>query len=108
MLFRSLLITHDGGTRFLDEHGVLLGAPDLAGPRPDGTCVLPPSSTLLLYTDGLVETRDSDLSDRLTGLRRHGSHLAQLPLPELCDALLERVEPNGEDDVALLALRIPG
>lgn len=102
-----LLITHDGGTRFLDGHGVLLGAPDLTGTRPDSTCILPPSSTLLLYTDGLVETRDSDLSDRLTSLRRHGSHLAQLPLPELCDKLLERVEPNGEDDVALLALRIP-
>ncbi|WP_165495033.1 SpoIIE family protein phosphatase [Actinomadura roseirufa] len=103
-----LLITHDGGTRFLEEHGILLGAPDLIGTRPDSTCVLPPSSTLMLYTDGLVETRDSDLSDRLTSLRRHGSHLAQLPLPELCDKLLERVEPNGEDDVALLALRVPG
>ncbi|TYK51065.1 SpoIIE family protein phosphatase [Actinomadura decatromicini] len=102
-----LLIDHDGDTRFLDEHGVLLGTPDLAGTRPDGTCVLPPSSTLLLYTDGLVETRDSDLSDRLTSLRRHGAHLAQLPLPELCDKLLERVEPGGEDDIALLALRIP-
>lgn len=103
-----LLITRDGGTHFLDEHGILLGDPDLTGPRPDGTRVLPPSSTLLLYTDGLVETRDSDLSDRLTSLRRHGSHLAQLPLPDLCDKLLERVEPSGEDDVALLAVRIPG
>ncbi|GAA4231555.1 SpoIIE family protein phosphatase [Actinomadura meridiana] len=103
-----LLITRDGGTRFLDEHGMLLGDPDLTGTRPDGTHVLPPSSTLLLYTDGLVETRDSDLSDRLTSLRRHGSHLAQLPLPDLCDKLLERVEPSGEDDVALLAVRIPG
>ncbi|TDD37543.1 PAS domain S-box protein [Actinomadura sp. KC06] len=103
-----LLITHDGGTHFLDEHGTLLGDPDLTGTRPDSTRVLPPSSTLLLYTDGLVETRDSDLSDRLTSLRRHASHLAQLPLPDLCDKLLERAEPSGEDDVALLALRIPG
>ncbi|MFI0409309.1 SpoIIE family protein phosphatase [Actinomadura sp. 3N508] len=102
-----LLITRDGGTQFLDEHGVLLGDPDLTGTRPDGTRDLPPSSTLLLYTDGLVETRDSDLSDRLTSLRRHGSHLAQLPLPDFCDKLLERVEPSGEDDVALLAVRIP-
>ncbi|WP_165964449.1 SpoIIE family protein phosphatase [Actinomadura sp. KC216] len=102
-----LLITCDGGTHFLEEHGILLGDPDLSGTRPDGTRVLPPSSTLLLYTDGLVETRDSDLSDRLTSLRRHGSHLAQLPLPDLCDRLLERVEPSGEDDVALLAVRIP-
>ncbi|CNF46980.1 Stage II sporulation protein E [Mycobacterium tuberculosis] len=103
-----LLITGDGGTHFLDEHGVLLGVPDLTATRPDGTCVLPPLSTLLLYTDGLIETRDADLTDRLTSLRRHGAHLAQLPLPDLCDELLERIEPSGEDDVALLALRIPG
>jgi serine phosphatase RsbU (regulator of sigma subunit) len=103
-----LLITGDGGTHFLEEHGMLLGDPDLTGTRPDGARVLPALSTLLLYTDGLIETRDSDLSDRLTSLRRHGSHLAQLPLPDLCDQLLERIEPSGEDDVALLALRIPG
>ncbi|WP_242907982.1 SpoIIE family protein phosphatase [Actinomadura terrae] len=103
-----LLISHDGGTRFLEEHGVLLGDPDLTGTRPDSTDPLPPSSTLLLYTDGLVEARGSDLSDRLTSLRRHGSHLAQLPLPEFCDKILERMEPAGEDDVALLALRVPG
>ncbi|MFA1542585.1 PP2C family protein-serine/threonine phosphatase [Actinomadura monticuli] len=103
-----LLVTHDGDTHFLDEHGVLLGAPEVAGTRPDGSRFLPPLSTLLLYTDGLVETRDADLTDRLTSLRRHGSHLAQFPLPDLCDELLERIEPAGEDDVALLALRIPG
>ncbi|NKZ02345.1 SpoIIE family protein phosphatase [Actinomadura latina] len=103
-----LLITCDGGTRFLDEHGVLLGDPQFTGTRPDGDCVLPPLSTLLLYTDGLIETRDTDLNDRLTSLRRHSAHLAQLPLPDMCDELLERIEPSGEDDVALLALRIPG
>ncbi|WP_433466423.1 SpoIIE family protein phosphatase [Spirillospora sp. CA-128828] len=103
-----LLITGDGGTHFLDEHGPLLGEPDLTGTRPDGIRLLPPLSTLVLYTDGLVETRGTDLADRLTSLRRHGSHLAQLPLTDLCDKLLERVEPGGEDDVALLALRTPG
>ncbi|MEU9023611.1 SpoIIE family protein phosphatase [Actinomadura sp. NPDC048394] len=103
-----LLITQDGGTAFLDEHGMLLGNPDLTGDRPDGTRELPPLSTLLLYTDGLIETRGTDLTDSLTGLRRHSSHLARLPLPDLCDQLLERMEPNGEDDVAILALRVPG
>ncbi|WP_021593289.1 PP2C family protein-serine/threonine phosphatase [Actinomadura welshii] len=43
----------------------------------------------------------------LTGTRLDGSHLAQLPLPDLCDKLLECVEPGCEDDVALLALRTP-
>jgi PAS domain S-box-containing protein len=103
-----LLIGQDGDTTFLDEHGMLLGSPGLTGGRPDGTRDLPPLSTLLLYTDGLIETRGTDLTDRLTGLRRHSAHLARLPLPDLCDRLLERMEPNGDDDVAVLALRVPG
>ncbi|WP_067466451.1 SpoIIE family protein phosphatase [Actinomadura macra] len=103
-----LLITRDGATLFLEEHGMLLGSPELTGTRPDGTHVLPPLSTLLLYSDGLIETRGADLTDRLTGLRRHGAHLAQLPLPDLCDQLLLRMDPSGEDDVALLAVRVPG
>ncbi|MFD0898871.1 PP2C family protein-serine/threonine phosphatase [Actinomadura sediminis] len=103
-----LLITHDGGTLFLEEHGMLLGDPGFAGSRPDGVRDLPPLSTLLLYTDGLVETRHSDLTDRLVGLRRHSAQLARLPLSDLCDRVLERMAPGREDDVALLALRIPG
>ncbi|MWA02694.1 SpoIIE family protein phosphatase [Actinomadura sp. LD22] len=103
-----LLITQDGGTTFLDERGMLLGNPDLTGRRPNGTCELPPRSTLLLYTDGLIETRGTDLGDSLTGLRRHSSRLARLPLPGMCDQLLDRMEPDGDDDVAVLALRVPG
>ena len=86
---------------------MLLGNPGLTGGRPDGTRELPALSTLLLYTDGLIETRGTDLTDSLTGLRRHSAHLARLPVSDLCDQLLERMELSGEDDVALLALRIP-
>ncbi|WP_329095967.1 SpoIIE family protein phosphatase [Actinomadura citrea] len=102
-----LLISHDGATTFLEEHGMLLGDPGLTDARPDGIRELPPLSTLLLYTDGLVETRGTDLTDSLTGLRRHSAHLAELPVSDLCDQLLERMELSGEDDVALLALRVP-
>ncbi|MFB4314855.1 SpoIIE family protein phosphatase [Actinomadura sp. 21ATH] len=103
-----LLITRAGGTRFLDEHGMLLGNPELTGTRPDTVRALPPYSTVLLYTDGLIETRGTDLTDRLTGLRHQSARLSRLPLHHLCDRLLERMEPSGEDDVALLAVRIPG
>ncbi|MEV0664699.1 SpoIIE family protein phosphatase [Actinomadura luteofluorescens] len=102
-----LLITYDGATTFLEEHGMLLGNPGLTGGRPDGTCELPALSTLLLYTDGLIETRGTDLTDSLTGLRRHSAHLARLPVADLCDQLLKRMELSGEDDVALLVLRVP-
>ncbi|NEA29889.1 SpoIIE family protein phosphatase [Actinomadura bangladeshensis] len=75
---------------------------------PGGAHTLPVLSTPLLYTDGLIETHDSGLSDRPASVRRHGSHLARLPCPDLCDQPRERVELSGEDDVALLALRIRG
>lgn len=41
---------------------------------------LPPGSTLLLYTDGLVERRNEDLTDGLDRLRRHASTAARRPL----------------------------
>jgi hypothetical protein len=44
----------------------------------------------------------------MTSLRRHAAALAQRPLGVLCDQLLERVRPTAnDDDVAVLALRIP-
>ena len=64
-------------------------------------------STVLLYTDGLVERRDSDLDAGLVRLRDSLVELAALPLEELLDALLERlVDGHPEDDVALVAVRL--
>ena len=52
-----------------------IGAADPAVFR-EATAILPPGSSLLLYTDGLVERRDTPLEERLTELadgRRHGA-----------------------------------
>jgi serine phosphatase RsbU (regulator of sigma subunit) len=64
-------------------------------------------STLLLYTDGLVEGRDL-LLDEGTGLLGAAlAQLADLPLERLCDALVTRLRPEGlQDDVALVAMRL--
>ena len=67
-----------------------------------------PGMTLLLYTDGLVERRGEGLSEGLERLRTTLGQLAHLPLEELCDALLERLRPGSEDDIALLAVRYTG
>ncbi|MFF0215478.1 SpoIIE family protein phosphatase [Streptomyces vinaceus] len=60
---------------------------------------------LVLYTDGLVETRDQDIDIRLqalTALLRDPSR----PLEETCDLLLAELRrPDGRDDVALLVAR---
>jgi len=102
-----LLISHDGLADYLtDGHGILLGV--RAGRRPDATTLLPPGSTLVLYTDGLVEELGHTLDDGLQRLRRHAAALAHRPLASFTDQLLRRVRPAGnDDDVALLALRTP-
>ncbi|MEV7793457.1 SpoIIE family protein phosphatase [Streptomyces sp. NPDC087512] len=66
---------------------------------------LEPGDLLVLYTDGLVETRQHAIDERLSTL------LALLegperPLEEICDLLLRTLhEPQNSDDVALLIAR---
>ncbi len=101
-----LLVTHDGVARYLTEgHGVLLGvAPER--PRPDATLEIPPGATLLLYTDGLIESPGHPLDEGLDRLRRHAASLAHRPLESFTDELLARARPqDNDDDVALLAVR---
>ncbi|MET9552353.1 SpoIIE family protein phosphatase [Streptomyces sp. NPDC006645] len=105
-----LLITHDGRTQYLTEgHGLLLGT-GLAPLRDDAVLPLPPRSTLVLYTDGLVESRDRPIDDGLEQLRKHAASLAHRPLAAFTDLLLERAQTLGrrnDDDVAILTLRTP-
>ena len=66
---------------------------------------VPPGSTIVVYTDGLVELRGISLELRLGELR----DLAMRPFDgpnELCELLLGELLPNGpgSDDVALLAV----
>lgn len=103
-----LLVTHDGQARYLsDAHGMLLSG-GLSPGRVDACLTLPPLSTLVLYTDGLVESRDRPVDDGLERLRKHAASLAHRPLSAFTDLLLQRARPEGNnDDVAILALRTP-
>jgi len=103
-----LLIARDGVARFLEEgHGVALGT-GLRARRPDARAVLEPGSTLVLYTDGLVEEHGQILDVGLDRLRRHAAAYVHRPLTVLADQVLRRVRPaDNDDDVALLALRAP-
>ena len=49
---------------------------------------LPFGSTLLLFTDGLVERRDQDIDTGLDDLAEQAARLATAPLEELCDTLI--------------------
>ncbi|MFJ9019995.1 SpoIIE family protein phosphatase [Streptomyces sp. NPDC102259] len=103
-----LLISHDGLADYLTGgHGILLGT-GVGKPRTDATALLPPGSTLLLYTDGLIEEPGHTLDEGLQRLRQHAAALAHRPLTSFTDQLLRRVRPAAnDDDVALLAVRAP-
>ncbi|MEU0409049.1 SpoIIE family protein phosphatase [Streptomyces griseorubiginosus] len=103
-----LLISHDGLAHYLtDGHGILLGT-GVRTPRTDATAVLPPGSTLLLYTDGLIEAPGQTLDEGMDHLRRHAAALAHRPLTSFTDQVLHRVRHvRNDDDVALLAVRAP-
>jgi PAS domain S-box-containing protein len=99
----------DGEARLLENPegtGIALGAvPD--ADYPVGTAVLEPGTTLLLYTDGLVERPEQSLMSGLNALTRT---VAEAPAdPEgLCDAVLRTFFPSGRagDDVALLGVHL--
>ncbi|WP_245873299.1 PP2C family protein-serine/threonine phosphatase [Streptomyces phaeoluteigriseus] len=64
-----------------------------------------PGDQLVLYTDGLVETRKHSLDERLDALLALLDDPAR-PLEELCDVLLRALHhPDNHDDVALLVAR---
>ncbi|SNS21676.1 Serine phosphatase RsbU, regulator of sigma subunit [Geodermatophilus saharensis] len=101
-----LLVPAAGPPRLLDRRpDLLLGVrPDSV--RSDAVEVLAPGTTLLLYTDGLVERRDADLDAGLARLLAAAVDLAGLPAGEVCDTVLARLAPDRADDVALLGLRV--
>ncbi|WP_234534852.1 PP2C family protein-serine/threonine phosphatase [Streptomyces shenzhenensis] len=103
-----LLVGADGSTRYLApaRHGIPVGI-EASVPRFSHEHPLPPGSTLLLFTDGLVERRDQDIDTGLDDLAEQVARLATAPLEELCDTLISRSRQVFDDDVALLAMRTP-
>jgi hypothetical protein len=100
-----LLIDADGRTRYLkDGSGLMLGV-EPRTVRPRARDAIPAHSTVLLYTDGLIERREEHLDDSMERLRRHAATLAREPLDVLCDELLIGLGADSDDDIAVLAVR---
>ncbi|MCZ2822942.1 MULTISPECIES: SpoIIE family protein phosphatase [unclassified Modestobacter] len=103
-----LLIDPDGTVTVLERAPDLLLGVDPSSPRSDHARLLVPGSTVVLYTDGLVERRGAVLDDGIDWLVDELARWAHLPLEELCDRLLGALEGAVEDDVAVLAVRVRG
>ncbi|MFG2307843.1 PAS domain S-box protein [Streptomyces sp. NPDC048566] len=76
------------------------------------TAVIPPGATLVLYTDGLIETPGSDIEDQLGALvDTLGDLFRTAPdLEQAADHVLATLVPDADghnDDVTLLLTRLP-
>ncbi|MGY1591988.1 SpoIIE family protein phosphatase [Geodermatophilus sp. SYSU D00708] len=103
-----LLLHADGRVAELAGHRpeLMLGV-DPATRRSEHTVTFRRGATVLLYTDGLVEGRDLPLDDGIARLRGALAELGSLPLEQFCDAVIERLRPEGlQDDIALVAIRL--
>ncbi|MFG2606530.1 SpoIIE family protein phosphatase [Streptomyces sp. NPDC048514] len=99
-----VLVRADGRPELLDlPTGTPLGVGGV--PFEAATLDLDPGDQLVLYTDGLVETRDDPIDERLDELLR----LLSAPydsVEKTCDRLLQALRhPADHDDVALLIAR---
>ncbi|MCW2514536.1 MAG: hypothetical protein JWR11_3578 [Mycobacterium sp.] len=79
------------------------------GPRPEASQFLSPNSTLMLYTDGLVERREGLID---SGIEQAGDVLTatiESAADAVADAVLSRLAPKEgfDDDVAIVVYRRP-
>ncbi|CPU63819.1 putative GAF sensor protein [Mycobacteroides abscessus] len=101
-----VVVRADGAVEVLTVRNDLpLGLRPGAG-RHDHTVELGTDDTLVLYTDGLVERRGHSIRDDVAALADALRGLAGASLDDVVRTALSQVLPgDGEDDVALVALR---
>ncbi|MFH8376992.1 SpoIIE family protein phosphatase [Streptomyces cyaneofuscatus] len=105
----GIVVRPDGTTKLLEDGRSLPLAVRPGRPRPEGSSTISARSTLLLYTDGLVERRRRPLS---AGIDRAGEALQDgrdTAVDDLASAVMSSLAPDGgyDDDVALLLYRHP-
>jgi anti-sigma regulatory factor (Ser/Thr protein kinase) len=101
----AALVSSTGATQYIPTTGLPIGVNDDGAQRTSAVVPYPPDTTVVLFTDGLVERRAEDLGDGLERLRAMAERLDGAPIERLADDLLAVADANGRDDVALLCVR---
>jgi serine phosphatase RsbU (regulator of sigma subunit) len=99
------LLISDGAGQYVDtEVGPPIGV-DASTPYHSTTVTVPPSATVVAFTDGLVEKRGESLDEGLERLRETATR-HHVGLPELLGTLVtELVNGRSEDDIAIVGVR---
>jgi serine phosphatase RsbU (regulator of sigma subunit) len=91
-----------------EHHDHLVGAHALIGElRHDHEIVLEPGSTVLFYTDGLIERRDTDIDDAISELAGRMAHLHDTAPQTITTQLISELQlDSAPDDIAILVVRV--
>jgi anti-sigma regulatory factor (Ser/Thr protein kinase)/putative methionine-R-sulfoxide reductase with GAF domain len=102
----AMLISGGGAARYLPLQGAMALGASYGATYASETVPFPAGSTLVLYTDGLVERRDAPIDDGLERLRVLSERLEDVE--RLCtDVVDEMLAGEPLDDVAVVAARLP-
>lgn len=100
-----LLVAPDGSVRLLGD-GLSPPLGILGDATAEGVVEVPAGSVLVVYTDGLVERRETDVERGIDRLREVAVSGDSSDLDRFCDLVLEGMDADGRsDDIALLAAR---
>ena len=101
-----VLRTGDGRLQVLDDESDLLLGLDAGTERSERTTDLPTGSSLVLYTDGLIERRDASLDAGIERVTQAVSRLGDADAEATADAVVTAAGSSNEDDIAVLVLRV--
>lgn len=105
-----LLLDRNGQVRFLrGGRSTPLGVPT-EGSRPEERVPVLPGSTVICYSDGLVERRTESITVSMERLATQVRRLGRQDPQALCDELLGAMTAGRQvtDDVVLLCVSLPG
>jgi serine phosphatase RsbU (regulator of sigma subunit) len=99
-----VLLHSDGTVQVLDTRADMLLGTRWAVTRSDHTAVLRPGSSVVFYTDGLVERRRTGIDEGIAELVNLLTGQREQDAEQICDLLLAHLGYTTEDDIVLAVI----